>query len=95
MMNAIKTLLIAMSLLALPGPAMATGAHEPAVYEGRVNHVAPGPILRIAYKGGQIHVKVRHLPAQDLKGRQVRILDGVWRDGYLEGRLELDHRTGG
>jgi len=94
MMNAIKTLLITLPLLVLPGTALANGSHQSGVYEGRVNHVTPGAILRIAYKGGQIHVKARNLPnddlaAEDLRGRQVRVLDAIWREGYLEGRLEL------
>lgn len=97
MLNTIKTLLIALPLLALPGLVMANGTHQPGVYEGRVNHVAAGAIVRIAYKGGQIHVKAHnlsdHLTAEDLKGRQVRVLDGIWREGYLEGRLELADNT--
>ncbi|MDZ7750473.1 MAG: hypothetical protein U5S82_02170 [Gammaproteobacteria bacterium] len=98
MRHAIKTLLIALPLLTLLGPALANGAGEPAIYEGRVNHVAPGAVLRIAYKGGQIRVKPHNLSGDDieteeLKGRHVRVLDGTWRDGYLEGRLELVDNT--
>lgn len=93
MKNAIRSLLLALPLLGLAATAHGSQAGLPAVYEGKVNHVGGDTVLRMTYRGGQIRVKPRNLDTaavlDDLMGRHVRVVEPHWRDGYLEGHLEV------
>ena len=86
---------ITAAILLLGGHASAENTEE---YVGTVNHVFDDQTLRIAYRyGGQIQVRIVGLDGtaetvllDDLLGRTVRIVDARWRDGFLEGRLNLE-----
>jgi endonuclease YncB( thermonuclease family) len=74
-------------------------------YLGTVNHVLDAETLRIAYKGGQIRVRLadaaragddaaaREALSQHLLGRQVRVEEVRWQDGYLIGRVFVDGKN--
>lgn len=86
--------IVAATLLA-GGPARAMEGGE---YVGTVNHVFDEDTLRIAHRyGGQIQVRVMGLEGarepvtlDDLMGRTVRVTDARWREGFLEGRVEVE-----
>lgn len=93
--------LLSIGLIAyLPLLAPTAAAEE---YEGKVNHVFDPATIRIAYKGGQIRVRMVDIEApypgqakqalsQLLLGRQVQVKPIRWEGGYLIGQVFLDGR---
>jgi endonuclease YncB( thermonuclease family) len=87
--------------LALILPAMAPA--DPAEYQGVVNHVYDSATIRIAYRGGQIHVRLagvqpsynddaRQTLSRLVLGKTVRVEAIRWEKGYLIGRVFADGR---
>jgi endonuclease YncB( thermonuclease family) len=87
--------------LALILPAVAPAG--PAEYQGVVNHIYDSATIRIAYRGGQIHVRLAGVqpPYNDdalqtlsrlLLGKTVRVEAIRWEKGYLIGRVFADGR---
>ena len=86
-------------------PLYAAVASAGGEYLGTVNHVLDAETLRIAYKGGQIRVKLadaaragddaaaREALSQHLLGRQVRVEEIRWQDGHLIGRVFVDGKN--
>ncbi len=75
----------------------------PEEYQGIVNHIYDGATIRIAYKGGQIRVRLVDLPstyaangrealASRLLGKKVSVKAVRWQKGYLLGRVFADGR---
>ncbi len=74
-----------------------TGPH----YTGRVNHVFDASTIRVAYGGGQIRVKLAAIDgpyaqeakralAEQVLGKQVKVEEHHWQQGYLVGQVSVD-----
>ncbi len=90
--------------LAIYSPVQASQALYGAEYTGRVNHVFDASTIRVAYKGGQIRVKLAAIQApyalqakqalaRQLLGKNVKIKELHWQDGYLVGRVSVDGKS--
>ena len=88
------------SLLLLLSTSAPAGPEE---YQGIVNHVYDAATIRMAYKGGQIRVRLFDLQPPDtvdgrenlsrlLLGKKVSVKVVRWQKGFLIGRVFADGR---
>lgn len=82
-------------------PVQVTSALTGPEYTGRVNHVFDASTIRVAYKGGQIRVKLAAIDApyaqrakqalaRQVLGKNVQVEELRWQKGYLVGRVSVD-----
>jgi len=99
-MQILKRLLSIGLIVYLPILAPAAAAED---YVGKVNHVFDPATIRIAYKGGQIRVRMVDIEAPNtsqaklalshlLLGKQVQVKAIRWQGGYLIGQVFLNGR---
>ena len=82
-------------------PAQASQALSGPEYTGQVNHVYDASTIRVAYKGGQIRVKLAAIDApyaheakqalaRQVLGKQVKVEELRWQQGHLVGWVSVD-----
>ena len=98
-MRALSRLLTLALIMYLP--VQASQALSGPEYNGQVNHVYDASTIRVAYKGGQIRVKLAAIDApyaheakqalaRQVLGKQVKVEELRWQRGYLVGRVSVD-----